>query len=281
MYRAGSARDWHRDVPDPRDYTHRHDEVVKALIELVPQTELPSRVDWREYCGRVEDQQPLRASCAFSCASLMQYFERRATGALSDPAKLFIYRTSRRLMGLSGDSGVTLRGTWKAIACFGAPDTEHWPYDATRVNDDPDAFAYSAARHIDQLSYHRLDARGQAGAQTLYQVRSYLAAGLPCVFGFPTSSNLLSTAEIPIPTLYDAIGGGLAAMAVGYDDNRSFRSYRGALLIRTSWGSEWGEQGHGWLPYAYVREELAADFWTILSPRWLSSGEFMRPRLWD
>ena len=66
-------------------------------------------------------------------------------------------------------------------------------------------------------------------------------------------------------------------MAVGYDDDRLFRSYRGALLIRNSWGEGWAEKGSGWLPYDYVREELAADFWTVLKPDWLASGEFDRP----
>ncbi len=87
----------------------------------------------------------------------------------------------------------------------------------------------------------------------------------------------MTEAEIPVPNFYDSIEGGHSVMAVGYDDDRVFRSYRGALLIRNSWGTDWAENGYGWLPYAYVREELAADFWTILRPDWLGSGEFHRP----
>jgi len=59
--------------------------------------------------------------------------------------------------------------------------------------------------------------------------------------------------------------------------NRRIRSDRGALLMMNSWGHKWGDGGAGWLPYTYVRERLAADFWTLLSPQWLASGDFRRP----
>jgi C1A family cysteine protease len=67
---------------------------------------------------------------------------------------------------------------------------------------------------------------------------------------------------------------------VGYDDKLRIRSDKGALLVRNSWGADWGDGGYGWLPYEYVRQQLAVDFWTLLKPSWLKSGEFESPR-WD
>jgi C1A family cysteine protease len=67
-------------------------------------------------------------------------------------------------------------------------------------------------------------------------------------------------------------------IAAGYDD-RWLRGSRGALLVRSSWGSEFGENGYGWLPYAYVEEHLAADFWTLFHPDWITSGEFDLPEV--
>ena len=62
--------------------------------------------------------------------------------------------------------------------------------------------------------------------------------------------------------------------AAGYDDDRRLSAGRGAILVRSSWGTRWGDGGYGWLPYGYVSQQLAADFWTFVSPNWLAYGEF-------
>jgi C1A family cysteine protease len=84
--------------------------------------------------------------------------------------------------------------------------------------------------------------------------------------------------DIPYRPTFDTIQGGQAVVAVGYDDQR-ISSTKGALQIRNSWGRDWGNDGYGWLPYAYVEEQLAADFWTVISDEWLDSDEFLRPWL--
>ncbi|MGD0900740.1 MAG: hypothetical protein ABR915_23150 [Thermoguttaceae bacterium] len=81
----------------------------------------------------------------------------------------------------------------------------------------------------------------------------------------------------PSSAVFDAVCGGQAAMAVGYDDQRRIRSWRGALLLANSMGEGWGDRGYGWLPYAYVVNGLALDFWTLVWPEWLASHEFGRP----
>ena len=74
--------------------------------------------------------------------------------------------------------------------------------------------------------------------------------------------------------------GGHAVVAVGYDDKKEIRNKyadrptTGALLIRNSWGKDWGEAGYGWLPYDYVKNGLAEDFWSVLKKEWVDTGEF-------
>lgn len=69
-------------------------------------------------------------------------------------------------------------------------------------------------------------------------------------------------------------------VAVGYKTNHSDRGQH-ALLIRSSWGRQWGDNGNGWLPVAFLRIQLARDFWTLLSENWLESGELTKPAVSD
>jgi C1A family cysteine protease len=273
---------WHPYWTDHRDYSSRHDAVVSLLGMLKMRKRksqnLPDSVDWREYCGPVEDQQGLPTSSAHACVALIQQLERRSSGRLLRLSRLFVHYAARRQLNITGKSGVSLRATLKAIVRCGVPPEEFWPYDMAHLDHEPDAFSFSFHREYRPLRYMRLDSGDLDGEQILHGLRSFLAAGFPFVFGFPVCNSIGIEAEIPFPTAADRILGGQAVTAVGYDDKRRIRSDKGALLVRNSWGSDWGDEGYGWLPFAYVKERLAADFWTLLKPSWLRSGEFDMPQ---
>jgi len=268
---------WHRDLPDPRDWTIEREEVVELFESLPPGDSAPDRVDWREYCGPAEHQGDLPTGAAHACVGLLQYFEKRARGREMEPSRLFVHMAAQRLLQQQGGCGGYLRATWKAIALLGVPSEFDWPYEPSRLVAQPDAFTFAAAQRFEELNYTRLDARGQTGDETLENIRSFLAAGFPSVLGFPVCSSITREPEIAFPTVFDQTRGGQAVLAVGYDNKRRLRSHRGALLIKNSWGEDWGDGGYGWLPYQYVREALAVDFWTLVRPTWLASGEFQRP----
>jgi len=272
---------WQPDLADHRDFSLSDAPVAAMLRKLKLKTRkaraLPEAVDWREYCGPVEDQGNLDTSPAHACAAMIQQFERRASGRLIHPSRLFIDYTARRLAGISGRGGISLRMALKAVTRCGIPPETHWPYDVAHVDREPDAFTYIFARDVRTLRYLRLDSRPGHERPTLDVVRSFLAAGFFVALGFPVCAAVTDAAEIPFPSVADSILGGQAVTAVGYDDKVRIRSDKGALLVRNSWGRGWGDQGFGWLPYTYVRERMANDFWTLLSPRWLRSGEFELP----
>jgi C1A family cysteine protease len=142
---------------------------------------------------------------------------------------------------------------------------------------NPALYLYSYAANFKAIKYARLDSAGQGGAQTLACVKEALSGGHVVAFGFPVYSSIYNTGSdgwIPFPDNADTMVGGHAVLAVGFDDARSAGGDTGALIIRNSWSSAWGDQGYGYLPYRYVTEQLALDFWSITNSDWVPDSEF-------
>jgi C1A family cysteine protease len=276
---------WRRDLPDLRDVTFDDHEVqgilrISTAFKSVTGTGavLPASVDLRKWCGRIVTQGRVRASSAIAVASLVEYFERRAFDRHAAPAATFLYRTSRDLAGASGDCGSDLRTTLRALATFGAPTDAHLRYDPERFDDPIPQLCYGYAERFRTVRYFRLDPANARGSEVLVNVRRALAARLPSVFGlpvyssFPTPGDLAS--EVPFPSRGEQLFGGLALVAVGYDDERIIGGEQGALLVRNAWGPSWCDKGYAWLPYQWVESRLACDFWSIMRPDFVNTDLF-------
>jgi C1A family cysteine protease len=208
----------------------------------------------------------------------MEYYERRAFGKHLDASRLFLYKVTRNLLGWKGDTGAYLRDTMKGMVLFGVPPEKYWPYNISRFDDEPTAFCYAFAQSYQAVKYYRLDPPGTAPGKVLENIKRYLAGNLPCMFGFSVYSSMPGSSdgkgEIPYPGPKDRLEGGHAVVAVGYDDARKIGKDKGALLIRNSWGSGWGDKGYGWLPYSYVQSGLAEDFWALVRAEYVDTSLF-------
>lgn len=163
------------------------------------------------------------------------------------------------------------------MVLFGIPPEKYWPYDVSRFDEEPSSFCYAFADNYKTIQYYRLDPSGTTQGKVLSNVKESLAAGLPGMFGFSVYSSMPGSgegADIPFPGPADTLEGGHAVVAVGYDDAHKIGKDKGALLIRNSWGTGWGENGYGWLPYAYVEQELAVDFWTLIKAEFVNTDLF-------
>jgi C1A family cysteine protease len=313
---------WIRDLPDFRDFTPETETLTGgqklarlekgksigpdvgiksattqlkiAEAEEVVKAPSATPVDLRGYCSPIEDQGSLGSCTAQAAVGLLEYFERRAKGIWIDASRLFVYKTTRNLLGWVGDTGAYVRTTMGALVLFGAPPEKYWPYTTRKqpgparektFDDEPQAFDYSLARNYQAVSYFRYDTPGKSFATVLAQIKAWIKVGWPSMFGFSVYSSMgqaYSTGKIPLPASGDSFRGGHAVCAVGYNDSIKIKNTKpgspettGALLIRNSWGTAWGGMGgYLWMPYDYVLRGLTADWWTLYNAEWVDSGNF-------
>ena len=290
---------WLPPVLDPRDYATDHPR-LKPLVERL-EAQLKSRksnalqapppsVDLRPWCSPVENQGSLGSCTAHAAMGVVEYYERRAFGKHLDGSRLFVYKATRNLLGVTGDTGAWLRNTMAALVACGVPNERYWPYtdSAPEFDREPSQFVYAVADNFEALKYFCHDPLGRnLPAKTVVDsIKKYLAARIPSMFGFWGYASFDSgdqAGHIPLPSDAELSGDpewGHAIVAVGYDDTHkitnttSNKSTLGAFLIRNSWGPAWGQAGYGWLPYDYVLKGGAMDFWSLLKMEYVDTDRF-------
>ena len=231
---------WIPDYPDIRDYTKETAEVQEMLAGRAGgvavargaggvgrprggRASFPAKVDLREWCSTVEDQGMLGSCTANAGAGVIEYYERRAFGKHVEASRLFLYKVTRNLMKMKGDTGGFLRTTMGAMVLFGVPPEEYWPYTDSQDGFDrePPAFCYAFAQNYQAIKYYRHDPPGSTPAEVMERVKGALAAGHPSMFGFTVYSSIEQagkTGRIPFPGSRERIEGGHAIVVVGYDD---------------------------------------------------------------
>lgn len=287
---------WLPDYPDLRDYTFVNKELlskkdIHALVSPIGlgkthTTALPNSVDLRRWCSPIEDQGELGSCTAHAGVGMVEYYEKRAFGKHIEASRLFLYKVTRNLAELQGDSGAFIRSTMGALVLFGVPPEKYWPYTDRDPGFDlePSAFCYSFAENYKSIKYFRHDSAELSQQVILDSVKTSLATGIPAMFGFTVYDSIRqagSAGKVPFPCRNERVVGGHAIVAVGYDDKLEIKnsecdaSTKGALLIRNSWGEGWGDGGYGWLPYEFVLRQVAVDFWSMLKQEWVDTGQFV------
>lgn len=236
----------------------------------------PPQHDLRDKFTQVEDQGYIGACTANACMGVAEYYMRAILrGRTIDLSRLFVYKTTRNLLGWTGDSGGTIRSAILAMRMFGAPPESYMPYTDVEPDYDiePTPFIYMLAQNFAQNLYaYRIDRENVTPAMVMDSTKLCLLNNRPLVFGTSMYSSIdtnPASGEIPYPAPEEENHGGHAMCIVGYDDTKKITNAgsgvttTGAFVVRNSWGVDWGESGYGWLPYKYIETKLATDIWDI------------------
>jgi C1A family cysteine protease len=204
----------------------------------------------------VENQGQLGSCTANALVGNLEFLETKAGQSFNDLSRLFIYYNERAMEGTVGeDSGAQIRDGVKTLVKYGVCTEKNWPYKITQFTVKPSVACFKDASKHKVTSYHRI--------LGLDQMRQCLAEGYPFVFGFSVYASfetpvVAKTGVLSLPKKGEKQLGGHAVCAVGYDDTAK------TVLVRNSWGTDWGQEGYFTMPYDYISDNnLADDFWTL------------------
>lgn len=197
-----------------------------------PRTDLPARINHESLLGPALDQGMTFECVAYAVAGLKRYHEWRQsrTWLNFDPAPL--YAECKRTDGYPNANGTMPRAAMDVLRTVGMKAS--------------DGKSYKIASYARQ--------------NTVEGIKQALVDEGPVVLGIRidlAAFNALSNAKLSTAQL--AHVSGHCMLAVGFDDSLE------AFRVRNSWGDSWGDNGHLWLGYDYLRTvDPKFDAWSTI-----------------
>lgn len=227
-------------------------------VNLSASRGLPTQVDLRQWASPIDNQGDLGACTGFSIKAARELMSiRDGKPAYVPLSPLFLYYYERKQEGtIDEDAGAQITTGMEVLQKLGVAPEALWSYDdrndenpvtKEKFQQAPSGQAYSAARAFKVGEYKPLD--------TLRDIRYELAHRNPVVIGIEVYQAFYDTQTgvLPIPNPQEQSQGGHAVLVVGYDDVKK------RLIVKNSWGSDWGDRGYFYMPYEYVRLGLASE----------------------
>lgn len=243
-------------IKSPKD---TRDHLLK-FSSTAPTASLPPSVDLSQHCTPVKDQGQEGSCTAFSSLAAMEYIGKKFNNGLdanfSEKFTYYVTRVDIARGRASQDSGAYVRDAIKSTVSYGTCLENTWPY-SNSLSTRPSSKAYTEAKKYESVSYTSI-----RPSTNINLVKTTLSQGIPVVIGFTCYSNIFDDSVevsgiIPLPN--NNIIGGHAVLVVGYDDATNL------FKFKNSWGTSWGVNGYGYLPYQYYNTGDISELWCVLT----------------
>lgn len=233
---------------------------IARIEKIAPTLPLPSSYSLYNLLPPVKEQGDLGSCTACSLATAVETLEHIYKIKPVPPlSRLFLYFNERKQLGLiSSDSGSSLSVGMTCLQNSGICIEPFCPYNIIKFKEKPSQKAYINAQIYKIKKVIQLQ-------HDLNQIKTILTK-FPIVIGIMVYKSFEddSVTETGIMTFPDVNNeeclGGHAMCIYGYDDEKQ------CVLVRNSWGPDWGDKGTCYLPYSYLLDEtLTLEMWSCVS----------------
>ena len=249
-------------IPTPPELLSRLASVSpKAPSAANAEAPLPSAVDLSYGMSPVKNQGGYDACSAFACCASTEFVPYDKTG--QNESERFLWYNTKANDG-SGNPEQN-RGTSLAVAISQLQTTGSCWESACPTTEGPllrpPSSAYAQAAQMKVQHAYRVVPENSDGLRFMLGAYRW-----PVIIGFRiTNSTLNSSGMLSMPT-GEPTTGGHAVLIVGYDDRTQL------FKFKNSYGTGWGQQGYGFMPYAFVRPGNTFDLFAIDSQGYISEG---------
>lgn len=209
-------------------------------------------VDLRRWCSPVENQGDIGSCAANAVVGAMELLRIEAGHPHVDLSRLFLYYNSRLMhQAQDRDEGTIIRLAMGTLKSLGTCEEKLWAYDPEQVFVRPSIAAYQEAYANKIGGYELIDATGK---ERVEQIIDALSGGYPVVFGLDATQSFVD-GRSAYPSFYGPSVGSHAMLIVGYKRKTD------ELIVRNSWGPQWGDSGYCYLKSSVLDDRDAFDFW--------------------
>lgn len=255
---SGYKLNYLRDTPDERDH-----KPLMADVNMMLAAKDVGLVDYTDSMSPVKNQGVLGSCVGFAVSAMKEWQEQQehllevSEGKKDnrknkeyDLSEQWLYYKCKEIDVWPNEEGTSIRYAMKILKNVGVPCEKAWPYDDVNVG-EPKRWATLVSRWALGGEYVRLE--------TPESIIVALAENGPVPVGVGCYQEIFyakSDGLIPYPKDPQTCYGGHAICLMGW--NPTTRMFK----FKNSWGTGWGQEGYGYLPYEYIKD-FCWDAWMM------------------